>query len=667
MDMKVPPPTSADLQNDLDIEDEVRRYTYQDLIEHFDANEAHQFGEQQAKNRRSALTQFLDYLDKGRFKSIGAEFSDDQFPIVLAAWDEAAAESGVSEGSRRNRKTYLRAWCKSYKAMMQLDGAEKFDRVCDALKYYLEKAGCTGPAIENVSSKVGLKKSYLRSVVLNQRTTLRHQFLPNITRLEEELGVPVSSLTRFVSKDARGITERKLSKIGSTAFGKKTSSNIAKPYRLGFVDFPDGLRQEIRSFIQFKTVKSVIPLVRNENWRLKPKSEFSNSEDAFQFISLDGKRFSVSALKFASALRSFFGAMEKLGYPRDKFSIAWLTDFSLVREYADFMEKRMGYLTAAVEEIVTHSKSLLLRMERYGRMQNFGFIRQKPEFGARLLTPVAPAQWDAWCTEQASLFAQFLGELKSGGHIKAFRDPSDPLRDILARVHPITALFELIENMRSYFERQRMFMKPKDRIAFQRDLLLIRMMTVQPLRIRMYGIMEYHEDNSGNLYKRADGAWAIKFDKEDFKNEKGAAKDKNYDVPLPAELWPDIEHFLKNVRPDFNNPLPNFFVAGDMGSEQQKRKRSEGRGDIPALAKAFESRSRQFLEDCPGFNPHAVRHIVATDYIKNNPSGYQIAADVLHDRLVTVIKAYAHLQAADGHKFYQAWLNGISEEWKKGA
>ena len=78
-------------------------------------------------------------------------------------------------------------------------------------------------------------------------------------------------------------------------------------------------------------------------------------------------------------------------------------------------------------------------------------------------------------------------------------------------------------------------------------------------------------------------------------------------------------------------------------------------------------RTRQFIPGCPGFGPHAVRHIVATDYIKNNPNGFQIAADVLHDKLQTVLTHYAHLKAADGHRHYQQYLQGVRGNWRKGA
>ena len=48
--------------------------------------------------------------------------------------------------------------------------------------------------------------------------------------------------------------------------------------------------------------------------------------------------------------------------------------------------------------------------------------------------------------------------------------------------------------------------------------------------------------------------------------------------------------------------------------------------------------------------------MVATEYIKNRENGWQTAADVLHDTIMTVKTAYAFVKAEDGHKFYKSHL-----------
>ena len=56
----------------------------------------------------------------------------------------------------------------------------------------------------------------------------------------------------------------------------------------------------------------------------------------------------------------------------------------------------------------------------------------------------------------------------------------------------------------------------------------------------------------------------------------------------------------------------------------------------------------KYLWGCPGVGPHAFRHIVATAILKNSLNDWQTAALVLHDRVETVQKHYAHLRSSDG-------------------
>ena len=51
--------------------------------------------------------------------------------------------------------------------------------------------------------------------------------------------------------------------------------------------------------------------------------------------------------------------------------------------------------------------------------------------------------------------------------------------------------------------------------------------------------------------------------------------------------------------------------------------------------------TQRYIPDCPGFSMHAFRHIVATEFIKNNPAGFAIAAAILHDKEETVRRHYA--------------------------
>ena len=63
-----------------------------------------------------------------------------------------------------------------------------------------------------------------------------------------------------------------------------------------------------------------------------------------------------------------------------------------------------------------------------------------------------------------------------------------------------------------------------------------------------------------------------------------------------------------------------------------------------------------------GFGPHAFRHIVAHSYLKSNPKAYAVVADILNDRLETVIQEYGHVETADN---FRHWLTFYEEEQER--
>ena len=88
-----------------------------------------------------------------------------------------------------------------------------------------------------------------------------------------------------------------------------------------------------------------------------------------------------------------------------------------------------------------------------------------------------------------------------------------------------------------------------DEAIWARDLLLIRLITSNPLRAKNLKLLTYKPDNTGNLYKKDDGSWNIWIDKKAFKNVKGAAGDQDYDIPVTANVWPIIEEYINVYRP----------------------------------------------------------------------------------------------------------------------
>jgi hypothetical protein len=168
-----------------------------------------------------------------------------------------------------------------------------------------------------------------------------------------------------------------------------------------------------------------------------------------------------------------------------------------------------------------------------------------------------------------------------------------------------------------------------------------------------------------NLYKGKLGEWRVRFEAADFKNQNGAASDSDYDVVCPKWLGSIIDFYLANRHlfpgggtTDGLLDCPYFIrPAVNNGAREQDILPI----DKNTLFQWCKSATFRFIPDCIGFGPHAWRHIVATDWIKNNPNGFQVAAKFLHDKLETVMSNYQHLKTSDWLLSYNTYSDSQFE------
>jgi integrase len=163
--------------------------------------------------------------------------------------------------------------------------------------------------------------------------------------------------------------------------------------------------------------------------------------------------------------------------------------------------------------------------------------------------------------------------------------------------------------------------------------------------------------------------WAIRFVNDDFKNKR-TKKEGNYDIEFDDNMTDAIEHYLTNIRPklqtliednhEHSDPLVFVPSVGEIDSAAAEDKEledvvseAEEEGISRWLSHAFRKRTR-LLPGCKGFGPHNARHLVATEYIKNEPGGIEVVSAVLHDKPETVRKHYAKYLPQDIAKHYIA-------------
>ena len=66
--------------------------------------------------------------------------------------------------------------------------------------------------------------------------------------------------------------------------------------------------------------------------------------------------------------------------------------------------------------------------------------------------------------------------------------------------------------------------------------------------------------------------------------------------------------------------------------------------------------TQRFIAASPGFGAHAFRHLVATYWLEQNPNDFLTVAELLNDKLETVLANYAHLKKDTSFLRYEEQL-----------
>lgn len=270
-----------------------------------------------------------------------------------------------------------------------------------------------------------------------------------------------------------------------------------------------------------------------------------------------------------------------------------------------------------------------------------GFMTQSCEV---FLPGAEAAQRDTWLADCQFAF-DFARTLRNDlrGSVEASRNSFEPIKSMLALANPLEAVADAVARL----DADRPTTGGQAEAIWARDRLLLKLLASNPLRIKNVQLLTYHADGSGHL-RQGNGAWRICIPRSDFKNARGAAHDRIYDMPVRPEVWSDIEQYLRDYRPMLSSTGgPYVFVSTESGG-----------GPMFGLRRRFEVLSRRYFAGCPGVGPHAMRHLVATSILKQRPNDWAAAAWALHDREDTIRQHYAHLRSDDAFKWFDTAMAG---------
>jgi len=602
--------------------------------------EAEGKSQKRVENLRTARRGWVKHWGLAEESPVGIEFGAG-FAEFLERYLTALSDEGKSPHTIADRKSMMCAYREAWVTLVQSAAVGMLEGdFAQVLKRLIESSGMI-PAV--IARNAGVDYMTFTKWVNGQRWPSK-RFLPEVYRLEETFGLSVGALSAKLPKVLSGSAGPR--RTGLTAHRKHLSEVQRLWYRLK--EFPPILQAEWKDLVLFFTDAAWLRahgMKRNSKWRIR---EHDNCCPTADKVRLQVSEFTGYLGLPADAEDP---RLRGKGFLPEELTLALLSDSDLIYNFLQFKRGRtyLGRYNTSTYTFLAFCLSLL--------RPDTGFLWQSTSLGARLPVPVPAADWHGWCERHRSVLASTWKDLMSEDEFKKTRDPFEPIRSIIINnQHPLDVLFEFADAYEA--DAPLRHASQHHKAVHYQTLFLIKFTTLIPLRAFNLSVMTWRPDGTGNLYQKPDGTWWVRFNPSYFKNHKGGAKGRPFDVPLHPSLWPYVEEFLFTHRPHLLGAAACDYVFRPGVTRKVSETRDAGRAvEVSFLSARMLRITQQYIPDCPGFGIHAFRHLVATEYIKNNPAGYAIAAAILHDLEETVRRNYAWVLPADKFGFWNDYVS----------
>ncbi|WP_341313503.1 helix-turn-helix transcriptional regulator [Paraburkholderia sp. IMGN_8] len=619
----------------------VSTLTFRELSEKMDQRVADgEISASMLPNLKSALRAFLASFRVSEDSIVGSLLRSSYYRNLRLHVDKLQAE-GREKAYIANRKSLMGKWCS---LVTHLDRIEAATSNCmspfqSALDELLTRSQTT---VAGLARAAGVSKATLRRWVKGALPNPRA--VPSLKRLERFFALEPDALVNLA-------LERQHSRPVETApavripYRERMASVTKDTYRLKTVS--DFLAQEWSDFVIHKTER-LPELERYSRGAWVTTDLVTERETDRNWYCFTGGKFVPTAKIVWGHVTSFLGWLTRtreLGgaglSSADVQTLAWLSSKRMVHRYMKWLIERAD---GKVHDGVLDVASLIASLNH----PKHGYLTQMPELRERLPELHRPEVWQDACLEAYKWASERKRHLLANG-IEHSREPMAPIKRVLELDDPLAAVADMISRMKSC----RPTTGGISEAVWARDLLLVKLMTSNPLRAKNMKLLTYRADNTGNLYRRPDGSWFIRIEKRAFKNAKGAAKNRDYDMPVNHVVWGDIERYLSVYRPR----LPDADKVDYVFLSSTEEKPDGYVGAWKSLNRRVFYLTHRYLWQCPGIGPHGFRYIIGTATLKKAPGAWDAAAAVLHDEVATVKAHYAHLRPSDGGNFVHTLLD----------
>ena len=585
-------------------------------------------------NLHSALNGFVQERGLTEDTVIGSTLRA-SYRRSLDAHTEQLRKQGRSSAYISNRRSLLAHWRHT---LIDADrkSAARENRQSPLQAALAELFGKTGATYKGTARASGIPLATLKRWATGAAPNAQSaRWLP---RLESLFALPPGTLSDLVAAHPDR-SERSLAQAPRIAYRERLARHSKDVYALK--EPCPRLRDEWATFLRYKTAPGQAAnrrLRRSKSGRWSLTSNAVKPRTPALWYAYVGDEYAATADIAWGLVSQFLGwlhlPLSRGGRGEAAESAETLANFARADVIQDYVSWRIarsdGHIHAGITKFlqfvagVTHPET--------------GYLTQSYDTVAGVTMSLTRDSWAQKCRDAFELARALIPDLEQSESAGPSRDSFEPIAATLNLANPLEAVADMVARL----DADRPSTGGVREAVWARDRLLIKLLASNPLRDKNLRLLTFDELGTGKL-RKADGAWRICIPRAEFKNAKGAARDRDYDMVVRPEVWPDIERYLRDYRPMLAKPgNPYVFVSSRTDS-----------GPMPSLRRHFAALTRQYLAQCPGVGPHAMRHIVATSILKANPNAWTTAAIVLHDREETVRQHYAHLRCDDA----QRWLD----------
>lgn len=587
---------------------------------------------QQYRNHLSTLNGYLAFCGKTLESNVGVELGsqfDNRLREYLSAID-------VAERTRRDRTTHLKAMRKLFQSTTSISGSPS--KELNSFSSGLRKAiARTDISPEKLAKQAGIPKRTLYGWL--QGRTPRENALPALHRVESFLGLARDNLACLITRASMEDCSAKKIPAHRSRMAKRTPHGL----RLPESTFSDELRHEWHLLFDYK-VSSFPTLERQSkgHWRLIPVTMTKK----LSALATRNEMACPTANIFLEHLRTFLGVVINLsvGAGGVPWAVPPLQTLALAAHpralecYLQWLTNQSGGVRHNGHRVFARAIASLVRPET-------GFLWQQPHiFRGRLPQEIRPIDDEAW-RRMCERSHKFLREYIRGA-TGFSRNPEEPIEDLLTSKQPLKPILEAIERI----EDDAVEAPPGSitEARHKRNALILALLVSNPLRARTLSSLTWLPNGHGTVRGSAAQGWRILLQPMHIKTG-DSKQSKNYSVKIADWVKPMVDAYIEEYRETLlDGKTSQYFLVGDQD------------GDFwEALSDTVLMLTRKYIPSSPGFGPHAIRHLVATDWLRNNPGDFLTVAELLNDSIATVLANYAHLQRDDSFARYEAYISTL--------